>query len=128
MLREVDTVNAAHATHTPLLSIHIDLDGGLLDPLMIALLESIDQEGSISAAGRALKIPYKRAWERVAVLNRSFDQRLVRAQPGGLSGGGAMVTECGRELVRHYRALEREVRAVTTAQLRVLQSVAARQP
>lgn len=121
-------MKAAHATHTPQLNIHIDLDGGQLEPLMISLLESIDQEGSISAAGRALKIPYKRAWERVAELNRSFEEPLVRAQPGGLSGGGAMVTERARELVRHYRALEREVRAVTTGHLRVLQSVAARQP
>jgi molybdate transport system regulatory protein len=121
-------VKSADAMHLPKLNIHIDLDEGQLEPLMISLLESIDQQGSISAAGRALKIPYKRAWERVTEFNRTFEQPLVRAQPGGPSGGGAVVTERGRELVRHYRALERAVRAATTGHLRMLQSVAARQP
>jgi molybdate transport system regulatory protein len=109
----------------PQLNIHIDLEDGQLEPLMISLLERIDQEGSISAAGRALNIPYKRAWERIAAVNRSFEEPLVKAQPGGQSGGGATVTARGRELVRHYRALERLVRSATAAELRALQSAAA---
>ena len=112
----------------PQLSIHIDFeDEGQLEPRTVALLESIAQEGSISAAGRAMKISYKQAWERVAEVNRSFDAPLVMAQTGGPTGGGATLTARGHELIRHYRALERKVLSVTTGHLRALQEVAARQ-
>ncbi len=109
----------------PRLSIRIDFDEqGRLGPGKVALLESIAEEGSISAAGRALKMSYKRAWELVADINRSFEEPLVRAQTGGASGGGATLTERGRELIRHYRAIERKALSATAAHLKALQSMA----
>jgi molybdate transport system regulatory protein len=50
----------------PHLSIRIDFDDeGRLGPGKVALLEGIAREGSISAAGRAMNMSYKRAWELV---------------------------------------------------------------
>jgi len=110
----------------PRLSIRIDFDDeGRLGPGKVALLESIAQEGSISAAGRALKMSYKRAWELVADINRSFDQPLVTAQTGGPSGGGATLTERGRDLIRHYRAIERKALSATVTHLRALRAISA---
>lgn len=112
----------------PQLSIHIDFeDEGELAPRTVSLLENIIQEGSISAAGRAMGISYKQAWELVAEVNRTFEEPLVRAQSGGPTGGGAVITERGQEPIRHYRTLERKALSATTTHLRAMQAAAARQ-
>lgn len=112
----------------PQLSIHIDFeDEGELDPRTVALLETIAQEGSISAAGRALGISYKQAWEIVSEVNRTFDEPLVKAQSGGPTGGGAIVTERGLDLIHHFRTLERKALSATTSHLRAMQQAASRE-
>ncbi len=89
------------------LSLRIDLPSGRIGPGKIHLLEAIDREGSISAAGRALGMSYKRAWDLVDALNRQAGTPVVEASPGGHRGGGAMLTDAGRDLVADYRAIER---------------------
>ena len=107
------------------LSIRIDLaPGGRLGPGKIALLERIEAEGSISAAGRAMGMSYKRAWDLVAALNAAFRAPLVQAQMGGRHGGGAALTPLGREIVATYRALEREAAEAVAARLAALQAAA----
>src|SRR5919108_2663065 len=77
----------------PRLWIRIDLPGGRrVGPGKIRLLELIDETGSISAAGRAMAMSYRRAWLLVESLNTSFRERVVDAQPGGRHGGGARLT------------------------------------
>jgi molybdate transport system regulatory protein len=106
------------------LSIRIDFDDeGRLGPGKVALLERIDREGSISAAGRSMNMSYKRAWELVSDINQSFSEPLVEAQTGGRRGGGAALTERGRELVRHYRAIERKALQATAPHLKALQAI-----
>jgi len=108
----------------PQLSIRIDFDDeGRLGPGKVMLLERIAQEGSISAAGRSMNMSYKRAWELVAEINRSFEAPLVTAQTGGRSGGGASLTERGQELIRHYRAIERKALTATATHLKALQAI-----
>jgi len=81
-------------------------EAAALGPGKVALLEAIAESGSISAAGRALKMSYRRAWTLVEELNGLVRTPLVRARPGGAQGGGAQVTALGRLVVREYRALE----------------------
>jgi len=89
------------------LSLRIDLGPNTrIGPGKILLLERIDETGSISAAGRSLGMSYKRAWDLVNDLNTSFVHPVVSAQVGGKSGGGATLTDFGRDLVGHYRAIE----------------------
>jgi molybdate transport system regulatory protein len=108
----------------PHLSIRIDFDDeGQLEPSKVTLLERIAQEGSISAAGRSMSMPYKRAWELVSEINRSFEEPLVTAQTGGRSGGGASLTERGQELIRHYRAIERKALSATVAHMKNMQAI-----
>lgn len=89
------------------LSLRIDLPAGRIGPGKIALLEAIDREGSISAAGRALGMSYRRAWDLVDALNRILGTLAVEASTGGHRGGGAMLTDAGRNLVADYRAIEK---------------------
>ncbi|SFL30546.1 molybdate transport system regulatory protein [Bradyrhizobium sp. NFR13] len=91
----------------PALSIRIDLDsGGRIGPGKILLLEHIHATGSISAAGRAMAMSYKRAWDLVDELNRICGQPAVERQTGGKNGGGAILTQFGLMLVKRYRGIE----------------------
>lgn len=90
----------------PRLSLRLDLPGGRVGPGKVALLEAIEREGSISAAGRALAMSYRRAWELVGTLNALLGTPAVATSPGGARGGGATLTEAGRRLVADYRAIE----------------------
>jgi molybdate transport system regulatory protein len=94
------------------LTLRIDFDDErAIGPGKIRLLELIDAEGSISAAGRAMAMSYRRAWLLVDNLNRCFREPVVAAQTGGAKGGGAALTTLGRAVVRHYRAIEEEAAA-----------------
>ena len=70
-----------------------------------------------------MNMSYKRAWELVSEINRSFEEPLVTAQTGGRSGGGAVLTPRGSELIRHYRAIERKALSATAAHLKALQAI-----
>ena len=78
----------------------------MLGPGKAELLEHIRDTGSISAAGRAMKMSYKRAWMLVEELNAAFRAPLVDSTRGGPGGGGARVTEAGLAMVRLYRGIE----------------------
>lgn len=68
------------------------------------LLDAIGREGSISAAARAMGMSYRRAWLLVDAMNRCWARPLVHTQPGG----GAQVSEEGRDVLDFYRALQRQ--------------------
>ena len=70
------------------------------------LLEAIDREGSISGAGRALGMSYRRTWLLVDTMNRCWARPLVETVPGGGQGKGARLTADGRKVLTAYRDLE----------------------
>ena len=107
-------------TESGLLSLRIDLPQGRIGPGKIDLLEAIDREGSISAAGRALGMSYKRAWDLVDTLNKLIGHAVVDASPGGYRGGGATLTDAGRNLVADYRAIERAAQRAAEPRLAAL--------
>ena len=83
-------------------------DDYAIGPGKADLLEAIQRTGSISAAGRELKMSYRRAWLLVDTMNRCFQQPLVETATGGASGGGAQVTELGRDVLRRFRTIEKK--------------------
>ncbi len=93
----------------PLLKIKLQIMCGseiAMGPGKADLLDAIDQAGSISAAGRALGMSYRRAWNLVDVMNRCWREPLVAAVPGGSAGSGAQITQFGRKILSHYRSLQ----------------------
>jgi molybdate transport system regulatory protein len=89
-----------------------------LGPGKIKLLETIGKTGSITQAGRALGMSYRRAWLLVDDLNHSFREAVVIKKPGGVQGGGATLTAFGRDLIAKYRAIETKATAMAARQLR----------
>jgi len=86
------------------------------------LLQGIRETGSISAAGRQLKMSYKRAWDLVDALNRSFTEPLVHTNKGGSGGGGASLTAWGEEVLALYRKIEARSQEAVSAELNALQA------
>jgi molybdate transport system regulatory protein len=79
------------------------------------LLARIEETGSIAAAGRAMGMSYKRAWALVEEMNAAFRAPLVTSARGGAGGGGASLTEEGREVLAAYRSILRQMDAATAA-------------
>lgn len=70
------------------------------------LLDAIAQHGSISAAGRAMGMSYRRTWLLVDAMNRCWTERLVDTVPGGGRQRGAQVTAAGHRILANYRAIQ----------------------
>ena len=91
-----------------------------IGPGKIALLEAIEQTGSITASAKKLRMSYRRAWLLVDETNRCLVRPAVRTATGGQRGGGASLTPAGIDLIRRYRALERETALAVTRRLKPL--------
>lgn len=94
---------------------HVRIDfaeGRSLGPGKIALLEVIERTGSLSAAGRALGMSYRRAWLLLHSVNDAFEEPAVQLSVGGRDGGGARLTDFGRRLVESYREFEKAADAL----------------
>jgi molybdate transport system regulatory protein len=77
----------------------------------VALIEAVDELGSISGAAKRLGLSYKGAWDIVQTLNNLFDAPLIDAAPGGKAGGAARVTERGRAVAAAFRRVQAEMDA-----------------
>ena len=105
----------------PGLSIRLDPAPGLrIGPGKVRLLEEIGRNGSISAAGRALGMSYRRAWELVEDLNRGLGRPVVETAAGGAGGGGTRLTRLGERVIREYRSIEAEAHAAALPRLLAL--------
>ena len=91
-----------------------------IGPGKTELLEAIGRRGSISAAAREMAMSYKRAWQLVDELNRSFATPLVMTVKGGARGGGAALTPRGVQVLVAYRSLEQQAQKLLAAELRRL--------
>ncbi|HSZ91918.1 MAG TPA: LysR family transcriptional regulator [Acetobacteraceae bacterium] len=111
---------------TDRLSIRLDLvSGARIGPGKVAVLEEIARSGSISAAGRALRMSYRRTWELVEDLNRTLGTPVVETAAGGSGGGGAVLTRAGKAIVERYRAIEMDTALAARKHLLALNRVCA---
>jgi molybdate transport system regulatory protein len=95
--------------------------GIAIGPGKADLLEGIRETGSIAAAGRRMRMSYKRAWQLVEELNNGFREPLVEASKGGPGGGGARLTRTGEDVLARYtrmRAAASDAVAADIAALR----------
>jgi molybdate transport system regulatory protein len=66
---------------------------------------------------------YRRAWLLVDGMNQRFRKPLVVASQGGSGGGGANVTDFGREVLRRYNALEAKAAAAVSKEIKQFEAL-----
>jgi molybdate transport system regulatory protein len=81
------------------------------------LLARIAETGSIAAAGRAMGMSYKRAWALVEEMNAAFRLPLVTSARGGAGGGGAQLTDTGREVLAAWTAMLPRIEAAAAPEV-----------
>jgi molybdate transport system regulatory protein len=102
--------------------LHTHLDPShSLGPGKARLLELVGELGSISAAARTMDMAYRHAWELIDDLNQCFGGPLVETRRGGRSGGGAVLTPLGEQVLGRFQEIERATRAVTARPLTALE-------
>lgn len=110
-------------------SIHLRVmlaPGVALGPGKCDLLAGIRETGSIAAAGRRMHMSYRRAWQLVEELNRSFRGPLVEASKGGSGGGGARLTRLGETVLERCARMRAAASDAVAADVAALRRLVAR--
>ncbi len=69
---------------------------------LFLLLEQIRKTGSIRQACEEICISYTKAWTILKDAQKVFGSSLMQTQSGGTGGGGAELTEAGKQFIRSY--------------------------
>lgn len=91
-----------------------------IGPGKIDLLVQVRERRSISAAAKALDMPYKKAWLLIDSLNTGIGKPVVVTSTGGRGGGGAELTALGEKLIDRYVALERRINDTVGDEIKAL--------
>jgi len=91
-----------------------------IGPGKVALLEAINETGSITSSAKKLGMSYRRAWLLIEETNSCLVRPAVVTATGGRHGGGTTLTPVGVQLVRRYRALERRTALAVNRDLKTL--------
>jgi molybdate transport system regulatory protein len=100
--------------------------GIAIGPGKADLLEGIRDTGSIAAAGRRMHMSYRRAWQLIEELNRSFREPLVESSKGGAGGGGARLTRLGETVLDRYAHMRSAASTAVAADVTALRRLVAR--
>lgn len=92
------------------------------------LLDAIIREGSISAAGRDMGISYRRVWLMIDTMNNGFKEPIVALARGGKHGGGACVTPFGLDVLKRYRAMQKETQAMAQKHFEAIKPLLKNEP
>ncbi|MEE9362299.1 MAG: winged helix-turn-helix domain-containing protein [Cellulophaga sp.] len=82
-------------------------DNVLLGDGRVQLLKAIIETGSLSKAAKSLEMSYKKAWKLIDAVNKSAETPVVSMSIGGKNGGGAIVTDYGKELITAFETINK---------------------
>ena len=105
---------------TPEQTPHLRIICATLGPGKVQLLGLIDEEHSITAAARKMKMSYKRAWQLIEAINVCFQEPLVESITGGSHGGGSQLSPQGKKALALYHAIYEKSTAATSKELKRL--------
>ncbi|RFS17733.1 winged helix-turn-helix domain-containing protein [Emticicia sp. C21] len=91
-------------------------DTKFFGPGRVQLLENIEKTGSIVKAAQEMEMSYKKAWDMVVALNTLGKSPYVVTHKGGQKGGGAELTETGKQVLAAYKKLGEKLKAVADAE------------
>jgi len=77
------------------------------------ILKHILETGSIKKAAGSLNMSYRHAWSYIKSIEERLKTPLVICRRGGERGGGAVLTDYAKELVKKFLKLERKITLFT---------------
>jgi molybdate transport system regulatory protein len=81
------------------------------------ILEEIRREKSISKAAGKLGMSYRYVWSYLRKIDRTLGEPVIETFRGGKSGGGgAKLTELGKNLLNEYRLLEERLSQILSTE------------
>jgi molybdate transport system regulatory protein len=95
----------------------------VLGPGRVQLLELVGETGSLRSAAERMGMAYMTAWMHVRTLNRRFRSPLVASTRGGKTGGGAVLTKTGLNVVALYHQMEQRSQAAIQKDFRKFQAL-----
>ncbi len=73
------------------------------------ILVRVQRTGSLKGAAAEIGMSYSQAWRLLDTMEKNLGFPLLNRQAGGERGGGSVLTEEGRELVRCFGDFRREL-------------------
>jgi molybdate transport system regulatory protein len=71
------------------------------------ILEQIEKEHSITKAAKKLGMSYRYVWSYIKRIEKTLEKPIIETYRGGRKGGGgAELTNFGKELLEEYRRVE----------------------
>ena len=85
-------------------------DGYVFGQGSFELLHGIQEKGNLKAAAEELHMSYRQAWGIIKQIEETLGQPLIVAHRGGkVGGGGAELTETGKELLETYLKIKSDL-------------------
>jgi len=82
------------------------------------LLEAIEKYGSINQAAKEVRISYRTAWSYLNAMEERLGIKLIDRQTGGKNGGGTVLTEDARTILKKYKNLESGLQKIVDERFR----------
>lgn len=79
-------------------------------PGIAELLERVERTRSLRKATIEMDMAYSKAWKIVKTAEKNLGFPLLETATGGAGGGGARLTEQGRQFLHAFRSFEEAVR------------------
>jgi molybdate transport system regulatory protein len=71
------------------------------------ILEGINSEKSLTKGAEKIGMSYRYVWNYIQKIEKAVGEPVVETYKGGrIGGGGAKLTELGKDLLEEYRQLE----------------------
>ena len=84
------------------------------------ILKAILETGSINKAAKRLGMSYRHAWSYCISAEKRIRKPLLIRNKGGKDGGGAVLTDYARGLLKKFEKLEHEVNIFTDKRYRAI--------
>ena len=75
----------------------------------LKILEAIDNEGSISAAAKKMKMGYRSMWGKLKKMEQRLGKQVLIRKKGGTSGGASVLTTDAKTLVKRFRHINQKI-------------------
>jgi len=77
------------------------------------ILKAVAETGSINQAAKKMNMSFRHAWSYIHTAEKRLGKPLLVKLKGGKDGGGAVLTDYAKDLLKKFDQLEEEVRTFT---------------